>query len=116
MLEGHARGGPVWGAESEDLNATLLEWEAADGPPEHVNDDLDVLVVVLDGSADVTVGAERRRLDRGEALIIAKGRRRRIVAGPNGVSYLSVHRRRPRLQIRTRERAAPGAERSGADL
>lgn len=43
------RGGPVWGAESEDLNATLLVWPARDGPPEHVNDEGDVLLVVLDG-------------------------------------------------------------------
>jgi hypothetical protein len=32
-------GGPAWGAESADLNATLLEWEAGAGPPEHVNDE-----------------------------------------------------------------------------
>jgi hypothetical protein len=30
--------GPVWGAESDDLNATLLVWSAGTGPLEHVND------------------------------------------------------------------------------
>jgi hypothetical protein len=34
-------------------------------------------------------------------MIIEKGRRRRITAGRDGVRYLSVHRRRPPLQIRT---------------
>jgi hypothetical protein len=42
--------GPIWGAESQDLNATLLTWRAGSGSPEHVNAERDVLVVVLDGS------------------------------------------------------------------
>jgi iron-sulfur cluster repair protein YtfE (RIC family) len=47
--------GPVWGAASEDLNATLLAWSAGAGPPEHVNGERDVLVFVADGFATVTV-------------------------------------------------------------
>jgi hypothetical protein len=39
--------------------------------------------------------------------IIAKGRRRKISAGRNGVRYLSVHRRRPPLLI------APAPKRDG---
>lgn len=97
---GRERGrGPLWGAASSDLNATLLAWEAGDGPPEHVNDERDVLVVVLDGSAEVTVDGDVRLLERGETVIVDKGRSRRIEAGPDGVRYLSVHRRRPPLQI-----------------
>ena len=46
---------PVWGTASDDLNATLLSWKAGSGPPEHVNEERDVLVVVLDGSAILTV-------------------------------------------------------------
>ena len=33
---------------SEELNATPLSWKAGTGPPEHVNQERDVLVVVLD--------------------------------------------------------------------
>jgi len=91
--------GPVWGADSEDLNATLLAWGPGAGPPEHVNTERDVLVAVLDGSATVALDGEERRLDPGAAIIIEKGRARRITAGPEGVRYLSVHRRRPPLQI-----------------
>src|SRR5205085_9358391 len=50
-----AAGGPVWGAASADLNATLLEWPAEQGPAEHVNDQRDVLYVVLTGSVTLTV-------------------------------------------------------------
>jgi quercetin dioxygenase-like cupin family protein/hemerythrin len=91
--------GPISGAESEDLNATLLTWRAGSGPPEHVNAERDVLVVVLDGSVTVALEGEERRLERGEAIIIPKGGSRAITAGAEGVRYLSIHRRRPRLQI-----------------
>jgi len=92
-------GGPVWGAASEDLNATLLAWSGGGGPPEHVNDERDVLIFVTEGSATVTVDGEERRLAAGEGLILDKGRRRKITAGSAGVHYLSVHLRRPRLEI-----------------
>jgi quercetin dioxygenase-like cupin family protein len=95
----HEVSGPVWGTESEELNATLLYWRAGEGPTEHVNDERDVLVVVLAGSAIVSTGEDERELAVGETTIIAKGRRRKISAGRDGVRYLSVHRRRPPLQI-----------------
>jgi mannose-6-phosphate isomerase-like protein (cupin superfamily) len=98
-------GGPVWGAESEDLNATLLVWPPGAGPPEHVNDERDVLVVVLEGSAAVAVDGEERELGPGEPLIVPKGATRRIAAGPVGVRYLAAHLRRPPLQIRPAGRA-----------
>lgn len=91
--------GPIWGAESEELNATLLSWRAGAGPPEHVNGERDVLVVVLAGSATLRTDEGERELALGEATIIAKGQRRKISAGRNGVRYLSVHRRRSSLLI-----------------
>ena len=95
------RGGPIWGAESEDLNATLLVWPARDGPPEHMNDARDVLLVVLDGSLELRIDDDEAEVTEGEALIVAKGRRRKITAGPRGARYLSAHLRRPPLQIRS---------------
>jgi quercetin dioxygenase-like cupin family protein len=92
--------GPVWGAESEDLNATLLEWPSGDGPGEHVNDSRDVLYVVLEGSATLTLEGEPRTLAAGEALIVEKGLRRGLTAGERGVRYLTAHVRRGGLQIR----------------
>ena len=58
-----------------------------------------MLVVVLDCSAILSIDGEERELDRGETAIVAKGRRRKITAGRDGVRYLSIHRRRPPLQI-----------------
>ena len=83
----------------DELNVTKLSWQASSGPPEHINEERDVLMVVLDGSATLSIDGKQRELARGETAIIAKGRKRKITAGADGVRYLSVHRRRPPLQI-----------------
>ncbi len=91
--------GPLWGMASDDLNATLLAWPAGEGVAEHVNAELDVLVVVLAGSAPVTIDGVARALAAPAALLVPRGARRAIRAGAGGVRYLSVHRRRGPLQI-----------------
>jgi quercetin dioxygenase-like cupin family protein len=91
--------GPVWGAESDDLNATMLVWPAGEGPAEHVNDSRDVLYVVLEGDATLTLDGDPRDLRAGDALIVDKGVRRALVAGPDGVRYVTAHLRRGGLQI-----------------
>ena len=90
----------MWGVESADLNATLLEWPAGGGPAEHVNEQLDVLYVVIAGSATLTVEGESRELGAGEATIVDKGARRALVAGLDGVRYLTAHVRRGGLEIK----------------
>lgn len=91
--------GPLWGAESDELNATLLEWPAGEGPGETAPH-LDVLYVVVAGSMTLTVGEERHELDIGEALIVPKLVVREPVAGPDGVRYLTAHRRRGLLTVK----------------
>ena len=95
-----AAGGPVWGAASADLNATLLEWPAGGGPAEHVNEQRDVLYVVVAGSATLTVDGEAHELAAGEATIVDKGTRRALAAGPDGVRYFTAHVRRGGLEIK----------------
>lgn len=99
--------GPLWGMASEDLNATLLAWPAGHELAAHVNHELDVFLVVLEGSATVTIGDEPHALNAPGAILIPRGARRTIRAGGDGTRYLSVHRRRGRLQIR-RPRADAG--------
>jgi quercetin dioxygenase-like cupin family protein len=91
--------GPVWGAESEDLNATILVWPAGEGPPAHVNAERDVLYVVLAGRARLDVDGDVTELDAGAAVIVEKGRSRALAAGTDGVRYLTAHIRRSALQI-----------------
>lgn len=94
------RGGPVWGTESEELNATILEWPPGAGPPEHVNESRDVALVVLAGGGELELDGAPRRVGPGEVVVLPKGARRRVVAGPDGIRYATVHRRRGGLQVR----------------
>jgi hemerythrin-like domain-containing protein len=90
------RRGAVRGIASDELNATLLSWNAGTGPPEHVNEERDVLVVVLDGSATVRIDEEERALARGETAIIGKGRK-------------AQDHRRPRWRALSLSPSAPAA-------
>jgi quercetin dioxygenase-like cupin family protein len=109
--------GPLWGLQSDDLNATLLAWPAGAGVAEHVNDELDVLVLVLDGSASVRVDGAVHELSPGELLLVPRGSPRALAAGDGGVRYLSIHRRRGPLVPRpaaARPRPPLGAADEGA--
>ena len=91
--------GPLWGLASSDLNATLLVWPAGHEVAEHLNTELDVLLVVLEGAGAAVVDEREHALSPGHVLLIPKGARRAIRAGAAGIRYLSVHRRRGPLQI-----------------
>lgn len=91
--------GPVWGAASTDLNATVLVWAAGTGQPDHVNEERDVAIVVLEGSGTITVDADVRPLVPGTLAIVPRGAHRSVVAGPDGLRCVTVHRRRGGLQI-----------------
>jgi quercetin dioxygenase-like cupin family protein len=92
-------GGPEWGTASEELNATILSWAPGEGPSEHVNAERDVALVVIEGALLLVQEGEERLLVAGEATIVPKGTRRKLTAGPEGVRYATVHRRRGGLQI-----------------
>lgn len=91
--------GPLWGMASSDLNATLLSWPSGHEVAEHVNADLDVLVVVLGGAGTATVDGHPHALAAGSAILVPRGARRRIEAGGDGLRYVSIHRRRGPLQV-----------------
>jgi quercetin dioxygenase-like cupin family protein len=99
--------GPLWGTESEDLNATLLAWPSGAGLGEHRNSERDVLLIVLEGEATVTLGGDEKLVRAGQAVVVEKGRTRSISAGSDGVRYVSVHLRRGPLQIQPASRARP---------
>jgi len=93
------RGGPEWGVESEELNATILAWPPGAGPPEHVNEARDVALVVLEGAGELELDGVSRTVAAGEVAVLPRGSRRRLVAGPDGIRYATVHRRRGGLQV-----------------
>ncbi len=89
--------GPQWSYESTDLDLTLLTWQAHQQIAAHVNDEVDVVVIVVAGTGEVIVNAQVYPLTTGQALLIPRGTTRSIRCTGERFSYLSVHRRRTYL-------------------
>ena len=96
---------PAWTRRSDDLNVNLLVWEAGQGVEEHLNADVDVLLVGVLGEGVVAVDGQDRALRAGQALLVPKGTRRGIHAGSERFAYLSCHRRRGGLWPRGIDRS-----------
>jgi quercetin dioxygenase-like cupin family protein len=106
LLAGTDRG-PVWGDATDDLNLTLLAWPEGEGVVEHVNSEFDVVVVVVGGAGEIVLDGIHHEIHSGQAIVIQRGTRRGLTAGPDGIRYLSVHRRRGGLQIDRRHGDTP---------
>jgi quercetin dioxygenase-like cupin family protein len=91
--------GPVDTLPGDDLNVTLLAWSGHEQTPEHVNRERDVLIVVISGSGTLEIDGQPHPLTPLQALVIEKGRRRRIHASADGIRYLSIHTARGGLRI-----------------
>jgi quercetin dioxygenase-like cupin family protein len=94
------REGVVWTLEgSGDLNANLVRFEAGRGVGEHVNDEVDVLIVGVSGAGLVGVDGEEHPVSNGVVVFVPRGARRSTRATAGDFVYLSVHRRRGPLRI-----------------
>jgi hemerythrin-like domain-containing protein len=98
-LAGGSGRGPLWGAASAELNATLLAWDSGDGPAEQANAERDVLVVVVGGGGTLELDGVAQVVRAPSAVLVERGTRWRIVAAADGIRYLTVHRRRGLLQL-----------------
>jgi quercetin dioxygenase-like cupin family protein len=90
--------GPRWSAETEDLDVNLLVFGAGEGVAEHVNDEVDVLLVGVAGQGTVAIEGVAHTLRAGTALLVLKGERRAIRSAGAGFAYLTCHRRRAPLR------------------
>jgi quercetin dioxygenase-like cupin family protein len=95
-------GGVVWSGAPAGVNVNLVVLDAGGSIGEHRNDEVDVLLVVLDGSALVHVDDDQWTVRAAEALLVPTGTRRAIEARSEGVRYLSVHAERAPLSIKGR--------------
>jgi len=116
LAHGSAARGPIWTRQSADLSVNLLVFDADDGVVEHVNDEVDVLLVGVAGAGVVVVDGTDHAVGAKQALVIPKGARRAIRAVGGRFAYLSCHRRRaglwPAGVPRPGERASGGPERA----
>jgi quercetin dioxygenase-like cupin family protein len=84
-------GGVVWSVSPGGFHTNLVVLRPGEAIAAHRNDALDVLVVVLAGSATVTIDGAPSELGAAGAVLVPLGSVREITAGPRGVRYLTVH-------------------------
>ncbi|WP_326605119.1 hypothetical protein OG930_23400 [Streptomyces sp. NBC_01799] len=96
------RRGALWqlAEQGRELDANLVRLAPGGEVGEHQEDVLDVLLVVIAGSGRATTGAEVLELAPTTVLWLPRTSRRALAAGPDGLAYLTVHRRRPGLTIK----------------
>jgi quercetin dioxygenase-like cupin family protein len=99
-LAAGARAGVVWTLEQgDDINVNLVRFPAGRGVDEHVNEEVDVLVIGVSGSGLVEVDGCEHHLRPGTVAFVPKGARRSTGSESGDFAYLTVHRRRGPLQI-----------------
>ena len=89
---------------SADLNVNLLAFTGEDGIEEHVNSEVDVLLVAMDGEGVLTVDGEEATMAAGQVTIIPKGASRSIRASGDRFAYLTCHGQRRGLMPTVRAR------------
>lgn len=102
----HEGGPQVHWSDSNQLQTNVVTLPALVHIAAHVEGQLDVTLVVLIGSLTLT----HERDDEGctaavhapAVVVLPAGTRRSLTAGPDGVTYLTAHRRRAGLLPQTR--------------
>jgi quercetin dioxygenase-like cupin family protein len=94
------RPGVVWNLpHGGDLDANLVRLEPDGAIGAHRNHEVDVVLSVIAGHGELNVDDTTHPL-RGDVLaLVPRGARRAIRAGADGITYLSIHRRRGPLEI-----------------
>lgn len=94
--------GVVWRLTEpgRQLDANVLHLGADQVVETHTEPDLDVLVAVVSGSGTLEGADGRLALATGTMVWLPRGSTRRLRAGGAGLGYLTVHRRRPGMQIK----------------
>ncbi|WP_405738612.1 hypothetical protein OG422_01140 [Streptomyces sp. NBC_01525] len=96
-------------AESgRQLDANVVHLTAGQRVDAHTEPDLDVLLLVLAGGGTLESAGPNEALAAGGLVWLPHGSRRALVAGAAGLSYLTVHRRRPGMRIGSRPPGAAG--------
>ncbi|MFJ5998838.1 cupin domain-containing protein [Streptomyces sp. NPDC092370] len=102
-----ASSGALWrlAETGRQLDANLIRVPPRTSIDAHAEPDLDVLLLVVAGDGTLGSAAGPSPLEPGSLVWLPHGSVRSMAAGESGLSYVTVHRRRPGLQIQGR----PGA-------
>jgi uncharacterized protein (DUF2249 family)/quercetin dioxygenase-like cupin family protein len=94
-------GGAVWKLDLTErhLDANLIRLLPEGRIESHLGPDLDVLLFVVAGAGELITHLETMPLQPGHIAWLPRRSERSLRAGPDGLSYLTVHPRRPALGI-----------------
>ena len=99
QLDGEG-GGAIWSLPHDgDLDANVIRLDGDQEIGEHVNNEVDVFVLVWQGTGEITIDDHTLPLRPGVATLVPKGSSRTICAGRDGMNYLTIHRRRGPLTV-----------------
>lgn len=96
-----APSGALWrlAEAGRQLDANVVHLRPHQRVDTHAEPDLDVLFLLVDGQGSLNTEEGTTSLIEGRLIWLPHGSSRSITAGPEGMSYLTVHRRRPGMRI-----------------
>ncbi|MEU7602178.1 hypothetical protein AB0B78_28425 [Streptomyces sp. NPDC040724] len=102
--------GALWRLQGIDrqLDANLVRHLPGTGGSAYTEEEVDVMLVVVAGTGTLTLDGTQSELSAGFLGLLPRGTSRALLAGPEGLLVLTVHRRRRGMRIgRTEPAAAP---------
>jgi quercetin dioxygenase-like cupin family protein len=101
-------GGVLWklADSGRQLDANVVRLAPGDRITAHTETQLDVMLLVVSGDGVLGTGTadESQPLTEGTLAWLPHGAQRSITAGEAGLTYVTVHQRRPGMRINTRPR------------
>jgi quercetin dioxygenase-like cupin family protein len=93
--------GALWRLQQgeRDLDSNVIQLPPGERIETHTGPEFDVLVHVLHGSGRLGTAAGEVELRAGALVWLPRRSSRSFAAGPDGLRYLTVHRRRPPMTI-----------------
>lgn len=89
--------GAIWSTSSEQLNVNLLRLPTGDAIALHVNNEVDVVFVIFEGSAQLTVNDQLYELSAAQIVLVPCGAARSLSCTAGPLVYLTCHKRRAGL-------------------
>ena len=89
-----------WSVENQ-LQANLVSLEPGAVVEQHTERELDVLLVVVAGAGLLTADDTDQPVSAPAVVVLPAGTTRAIAAGAGGLSYVTAHRRRTGMSIRS---------------
>jgi mannose-6-phosphate isomerase-like protein (cupin superfamily) len=89
--------GPLFSLESPDLDCNFLRFDNGEVVPLHINAQVDVAGVVLEGEGFLQVDDRQHLLSEGDFFYVPKGAARKLRSSGGPFAYLTCHARRPCL-------------------